>query len=86
MSIEYPSFEEAVHLFKRWGFLVEPGPQPDEVTLIVAGADYRTYAVYEARLLPQIASAILHVRWQNVGRRFDQVGFVERLVASPSSN
>jgi hypothetical protein len=86
MSSDTLSFEEAVHLFKQWGFLVEPGPKPGDVTLIIAGADYRTYVVYEAHLLAQIANAILQVRWQNIRRRFDQVGSVERLVASPSPN
>lgn len=86
MSIEPPSSEEAIHLFKQWGFLVEPGPQPDEVTLIVEGPDYRTYAVYETRLLPQIASAILHARWQNMGRRFAKFRSSECLSNPPSPN
>ena len=60
-----PSFEDAVKLFKQWGFQVEPGPRPEQVTLILDGPDYRTYSVYEARMLPQIASVALRVRWQN---------------------
>jgi hypothetical protein len=60
-----PSFEDAVKLFKQWGFQVEPGPRPEQVTLILEGPDYRTYSVYEARMLPQIASVALRVRWQN---------------------
>jgi hypothetical protein len=86
MSIEPPSFEETVRLFKQWEFLVEPGPQPDEATLIVEGPDYRTYAVYKTDLLPQIASVILHARWQNMGRRFAKFRSLERLINSPSPN
>ena len=59
------SFEDAVRLFKLWGFQVEPGPRPEEVTLILEGPGYRTYIVYEARMLPQIAAVALRVRWQN---------------------
>jgi hypothetical protein len=77
------SFEDAVRLFKLWGFQVEPGPRPEEVTLILEGPGYRTYIVYEARMLPQIAAVALRVRWQNMaltlGGRGD--GVRERLVA-----
>jgi len=59
------SFEDAVGLFKQWGFQVEPGPRPEEVTLILEGPGHRTYAVYEASMLPQIASVALDIRWQN---------------------
>jgi hypothetical protein len=59
------SFEDAVKLFQQWGFQVEPGPRPEEVTLILEGPDYRTYSVYEARMLPQIAAVALQVRWQS---------------------
>lgn len=66
-----------------WGFQVEPGPRPEEVTLILEGPGYRTYIVYEARMLPQIAAVALRVRWQNMaltlGGRGD--GVRERLVA-----
>jgi hypothetical protein len=58
------SFEEAIQLCKMWGFIVEPGPRPAEVSLILEGPDYRTYAVYEASLLPEIVNAALQVRWQ----------------------
>jgi hypothetical protein len=44
------SFEDAVRLFKQWGFQVEPGPRPEEVTLILEGPGHRTYAVYEPQL------------------------------------
>jgi hypothetical protein len=60
-----PSFENAVKLFKLWGFQVEPGPQPEEVTLILEGSDHRTYTVYKASMLPQIAAIALRIRWQN---------------------
>jgi hypothetical protein len=59
------AFEQAVRLFELWGFKVEPGPGSDEVSLVLEGEDYRTYAVYEAEMLPQIAEAALKVRWQN---------------------
>jgi hypothetical protein len=56
------SFEEAVRLFKEWGFRVEPGPQPDEVTLIIDAPDHRDYSVHPAALLPEIAAVALGVR------------------------
>jgi hypothetical protein len=59
------SFEGAVRLFKQWGFQVEPGPHPEEVTLILEGPGHRTYAVYEASMLPQIATVAQRIRWQN---------------------
>ena len=59
------SFEDAIRLFKSWGFQVEPGPRPEEVTLILTGPDYRTVSVYDARVLPAIAAAALRVRWRN---------------------
>jgi hypothetical protein len=59
------SFEDAVRLFKQWGFQVEPGPRPEGVTLILEGPGHRTYAVYEASMLPQIASVAQHIRWRN---------------------
>jgi hypothetical protein len=60
--LETLSFEDAVRLFKEWGFQVEPGPLPGEVTLIVEGIAHRTYCVYEADMLPQVAAVILSVR------------------------
>lgn len=59
------SFEGAVKLFRQSGFQVEPGPRPEEVTLILEGPSHRTYAVYEAIMLPQIAAVALDIRWQN---------------------
>jgi hypothetical protein len=59
------SFEGAVRLFKQWGFQVEPGPRPEEVTLILEGPGHRTYAVYEASMLPQIAAVAQRIRWQS---------------------
>jgi len=64
-ALKEPSFEDAVKLFKQWGFDIEPGPRPEQVTLILEGPDYRTYSVYEARMLPQIAAVALRVRWRN---------------------
>ncbi len=62
---ESVSFEDAVKLFKQWGFIVEPGPRPEEVTLILEGQTFKTYSVHPAALLSQLAAATLHVRWQN---------------------
>jgi hypothetical protein len=59
------SFEDAVRLFKEWGFIVEPGPRPEEVTLLLEGPDYRTYSVTDAHELPELAAAALRIRWQN---------------------
>jgi hypothetical protein len=73
MSSEIPSFEEAVYLLEEWGFVVESGPQPDEVTLIIEGRDYRTYAVHKSHMLPQIVNVMLRVRLQNIGRWFERV-------------
>ena len=59
------SFEEAIRLFKQWGFQVEPGPRPEEITLILEGPDYRTYSVHDAHVLPEMAAVALRARWQN---------------------
>ncbi len=59
------SFEDAVSLFKSWGFQVELGPRPEEVTLLLVAPDYRTYCVYPICLLPQMAAVALRVRMQN---------------------
>ena len=57
------SFERAVQLFQEWGFRVEEGPGHEEVTLILEGPAHRSYYVYQAAQLPQIAAAALRVRW-----------------------
>jgi hypothetical protein len=59
------SFEDAVRLFKSWGFQVEPGPRPEEVTLILDAPDHRTYCVQPASMLAQIAAVALRVRFLN---------------------
>jgi hypothetical protein len=59
------SFEEAIRLFKEWGFLVEPGPRPEEVTLILEGPDYRSYSVHPASELAPMAAVALRVRQRN---------------------
>jgi len=69
-AIKIPTFEslpleDAIRLFRSWGFQVEPGPRPEEITLILEGPDYRTVSVYDAWMLPQIAAVALRVRWQN---------------------
>ena len=56
------SFEEAVNLFKDWGFRVEPGPEPEEVTLWYDAPGHQTCCVYPAHLLPEIATVIQQVR------------------------
>jgi hypothetical protein len=75
------SFESAVRLFKQWGFQIEPGPRPEEVTLILEGPGHRTYAVYEADMLPQIAAVAQRIRWQNrvvaFGERVDGMSYNE---------
>ena len=58
-------FEDAIKLFMAWGFQVEPGPRPDEVTLIIDAPDYRAYAVHPANLFAQVAAVTLRVRWRN---------------------
>ncbi len=59
------TFEDAIKLFREWGFGVEPGPLPGEVTLISEGEDYRTTCVHPAGMLVQIAAVALRVRFQN---------------------
>jgi hypothetical protein len=75
------SFEGAVRLFKQWGFQVEPGPRPEEVTLILEGPGCWTYVVYEASMLPQIAAVAQRIHWQNrvvaFGERVDGMSYNE---------
>jgi 4-hydroxyphenylpyruvate dioxygenase-like putative hemolysin len=59
------TFERAVRLFRQWGFQVEKGPRPKEVTLILQGPDHRSCYVYEMDHLPQIAAVALRVRMAN---------------------
>jgi hypothetical protein len=58
------SLEDAVQLFKQWGFQVEPGPRPEEVTLIIDAPDHRTYSVHPADMLPRMSAVALRVRRQ----------------------
>ena len=58
------SLKKAVRLFKGWGFLVEPGPGTEEVTLVLERPVHRSYYVYKRAQLPQIATAALRVRWR----------------------
>ena len=62
-DFEKLSFEKAVQLFKGWGFLVEQGPRPGEVTLILEGPTHRSCHVCEPEKLLKMASGILRVRW-----------------------
>ncbi len=64
LDFEKLSFEKAVQLFKGWGFLVEEGPRPEEVTLILEGPTHRSYHVYEPEELLKMAVTILRVRWR----------------------
>jgi len=59
------SFEKAIRLFKAWGFLVEPGPGTEEVTLVLEGLTHRSSYVFKAGQLPQIAAAALRLRWRS---------------------
>jgi hypothetical protein len=58
-------FNRAVQLFQGWGFRVQEGPGEEEVTLILEGPAHCSYHVFEAVLLPQMASAILNARWRS---------------------
>jgi hypothetical protein len=58
------SFEKAIRLFKGWGFMVEPGPGTEEVTLVLERPAHRSYYVYKTAQLPQIAAAAMRVRWR----------------------
>jgi hypothetical protein len=73
------SFEKAVSLFKSWGFTVEPGPELDEVTFWIDAAGRRTFCVYPARLLPEIAAVIqrVQVHRQRCAVKIHQIGVFE---------
>lgn len=58
------SFENAIDLFREWGFQIEPGPRPQEITLILEGPNYRSYWVHDADALAEIAAVALRLRWQ----------------------
>ncbi len=62
---ESVSFEDAVRLFKQWGFIVEPGPRQEEVTLIHEGPTSRITFVQPAAELAQMTATLLRVRQQN---------------------
>ncbi len=64
-DFEKLSIENTLQLFKEWGFLVEQGPRSGQVTLMLEGPDHRSYYVYEATHLPEMAATILDVRWRN---------------------
>lgn len=88
------SFEDAVRLFKSWGFQVEPGPRPEEVTLILDGPDHRTYCVQPASMLPHMAAVALRVRFLNGAmyevssklRQVDQGGLGSTIAPLPTGN
>jgi len=62
---EVLSFEKAIRLFQGWGFLVEPGPGTEEVTLVLDGRTHRSCYVFKTAQLPQIAAAALNLRWRS---------------------
>lgn len=62
IDFEKLSFEEAAQLFKEWGFLVQPGPRTEEVTLILEGPTHRSYCVCQPEQLAEMAVAILRQR------------------------
>ncbi len=57
-------FEAAVRLFTKWGFLVQPGPRTDEVTLILEGPTRRSYCVCSDAEFVKMAAAVLAQRLQ----------------------
>ena len=61
-DFEKLSFEKAVQLFEKWGFLVEQGPRTTEVTIILEGPCHRSYYVCEPERLAEMAVAILRQR------------------------
>jgi len=56
------SLEQALELFKGWGFLLEGGPRAGEVTLILEGPTHRSYNVCEPEQLTEMAAAVLRQR------------------------
>ena len=63
-DFETLSFEKAIELFEKWGFLVQQGPRTAEVTIILEGPCHRSYYVYEPEQVSRMASAILRQRLQ----------------------
>jgi hypothetical protein len=64
-DFEKLSFEEAIQLFRGWGFRVEQGPSISDITLIHEGATHRSYLICEPKQLAEMATSILQVRWRN---------------------
>ena len=62
INFEKLSFEQALQLFQRWGFLLERGPRSGEVTLIVEGPPHRSYNVCEPEQLARMATVVLRQR------------------------
>ena len=58
---QFISFEDAVRLLRGWGFLVQAGPGPGEVTLIMQGPDFQTSTVHKAEMLPEITAVLLQI-------------------------
>jgi hypothetical protein len=61
-DFETLSFEKAVELFEKWGFLVQQGPRMTEVTIILEGPCHRSYYVCGPEQVSEMASAILRQR------------------------
>lgn len=62
-DFENLSFEKAAQLFEGWGFVVEHGPDPGEVTLILEGSAHRSYYICKHEKLPELAASVLRIRW-----------------------
>ena len=63
------SFEDAVNHFKQRGYIVKPGPNPGEVTLIFSDHTGNTYCVYEKTMLVSIALEIIPLQSQRAAVR-----------------
>ncbi len=61
-DFETLSFEKAVELFEKWGFLVQQGPRTTEVTIILEGPCHRSYYVCEPEQVSKMATVILRQR------------------------
>ena len=61
-DFETLSFEKAVELFEKWGFLVQRGPRTTEVTINLEGPCHRSYYVCEPEQVSKMASVILRQR------------------------
>ena len=61
-DFEKLSFQEAVQLFKGWGFLLQQGFRTEEVTLLLEGPTHRSYCVCQPDQLVEMAATVLRHR------------------------